>query len=695
MKKQVFFLIAILLCTGANLPYAGAGEKRPVGTDFFGEVKMISNLKEKNGNIYFIIKQADVEGNRYVSDLYQLDNGDVRPLTSTHDVSGDYYLLDDGSILFKNAREPKDRERIRKGEPLSVYFRLSPRMGEATEALRLPYNAGDMKFVDEQHFFFTAGYDHNFAQLLEQCGNDMDKALKEKEKNSIYRIFDEIPFWANGRGDVSGKRTHLYYYDGGEIKELSGTFESVGGLTLSDDRQTLLYTSTTYRDKAPRGNRLMRLSVAGLEAKDISPLKETASYGGFTFVSPDEAIFTANTHINEIGNASVCRLNLKTGKTDKLYGGDPYGVGNSIGSDVKMGNTPSGIRHDKQGFCYITTVADHAPLIHVAYKDASVSFISKGKESILEYLPHRDGFLTIAMTGNRATEVYYLDRKGALTPLTHLNDRLADDFNLITPQPLTFRNENGTEITGYAIPPAHCEKGKKYPAILTIHGGPKTAFGPGLFHEMQYWANRGYAVLFTNPTGSDGGGNAFADIKGRYGETDYRDLMTFTDEAIKAFGFIDAGRIGVTGGSYGGFMTNWIIGHTNRFKAAASQRSIASWISFSNTTDIGYTFIQSQIGGDAWTNHDGLWAQSPLKYADRVKTPTLFIHSEEDYRCWQSEGIQMFYALKYFDVPSRLVLFEGENHELSRSGRPQNRIRRLQEITAWMDRYLQESPSGL
>jgi dipeptidyl aminopeptidase/acylaminoacyl peptidase len=687
MKKHCVLFIALFLWSGIPASKAGESGKKPVDIDFFKEVKMLSNLKEKDGRIYFILKQADVEANLYTSDLFCLENGTPRQLTSSHDI-GDYYLTDDGSILFKNAREAADRERIRKGEPLSVYQKLTPQIGEAVEAFRLPYSAGDIKFIDDTHFFFTAGYDHPFAQLLAQAGNDMDRALKEKEKNSAYRIFEEIPFWANGRGDVSGKRTHLYYYDNGEIKELSATFETVGGLTLSDDKQTLLYTSNTFEGKAPRGNRLMALRTADLAAGDISPLTEAASYGGCTFLSADEILLTANTSLNEIGNAAFYRLNLKTKKLDKLYGGDPYGAGNSTGSDVKMGNVSSGIKHDKTGFYYITTKEDHAPLIHVAFKDAAVSFISKGKESILEYLPFKDGFLTIAMTGNKATEIYFLDRTGNLSPLSRLNDRLTEEFNIQTPLPVTFTNENGVKITGYAIPPANYEEGKKYPTILDIHGGPKTAFSAGLFHEMQYWAGRGYAVIFTNPTGSDGGGNTFADIKGRYGETDYRDLMKFTDAAIEAFSFIDASRIGVTGGSYGGFMTNWIIGHTDRFKAAASQRSIASWISFSNTTDIGYTFIHSQIGGDAWTNHDALWTQSPLKYADKVKTPTLFIHSEEDYRCWLSEGIQMFYALKYFDIPSRLVIFKGENHELSRSGRPQNRIKRLKEITDWMDTWL-------
>jgi dipeptidyl aminopeptidase/acylaminoacyl peptidase len=687
MKKRFLFLIAALVMANMQGLLAEMDNRKPVGPDFFKEVKMLSKLQEQNGNIYFIIKQADMEGNNYTSDLFQLENGNPRRLTSTHDI-GDYYLLDDGSILFRNAREAKDKERIRKGEPLSIFVKLSPQQGEAVEAFRLPYAVGDLKFIDENHFFFTAGYDHTFAQLLEQSGSDMEKALKEKEKNEAWRIFEEIPFWSNGRGDVSGKRSHLYYYDEGEITGLSETFETVGGLSLSDDKQTLVYNSVIFRGKAPRGNRMMCLKLSDLSQKDITPLEETASYGSFAFLSPDELLFTANTHINETGNASFYRLNLKTNQAERLYSGDPYGQGNSIGSDVKMGNTSSGIKHDKQGFYYITTLAGHAPLIHISYKDSSISFISKGEESILEYLPFKDGFLCIAMVGNQAGEIYFLDKKGGLMAMSSINDHLEREFNIITPLSLSFHNENGIEITGYAIPPANYEEGKKYPTLLDIHGGPKTAYGTSLFHEMQYWANQGYAVIFTNPTGSDGRGNAFANIKGQYGETDYRDLMKFTDIAIETFDFIDAEKMGVTGGSYGGFMTNWIIGHTNRFSAAASQRSIASWISFSNTTDIGYTFIQSQIGGDAWTNQEGLWAQSPLKYADKVNTPTLFIHSDEDYRCWQSEGIQMFYALKYFDVPARLVLFKGENHELSRSGKPLNRIKRLQEISQWMDTWL-------
>ena len=153
---------------------------------------------------------------------------------------------------------------------------------------------------------------------------------------------------------------------------------------------------------------------------------------------------------------------------------------------------------------------------------------------------------------------------------------------------------------------------------------------------------------------------------------------------------IDTARVGVTGGSYGGFMTNWIIGHTDRFKAAASQRSISNWISFAHTSDIGEMFGADQQGADTWKNVDKLWWHSPLKYANQCTTPTLFIHSDEDFRCPYSEGMQMYSALCEHGVATRLCMFKGENHELSRSGKPRHRVKRLKEITTWMDTYLKD-----
>ena len=164
--------------------------------------------------------------------------------------------------------------------------------------------------------------------------------------------------------------------------------------------------------------------------------------------------------------------------------------------------------------------------------------------------------------------------------------------------------------------------------------------------------------------------------------------MYFTKEMVKKYDFIDEEKIGVTGGSYGGYMTNWIVGHTDYFKAAVTQRSISNWISKFNTTDIGYYFVGDQVDGNPWDDTEKLWDNSPLKYANNVKTPTLIIHSEEDLRCDVNQAYQFFTALKYFGVDAEMLLIKGENHDLSRSGKPKSRIKRLEAISDWFERKL-------
>ena len=205
---------------------------------------------------------------------------------------------------------------------------------------------------------------------------------------------------------------------------------------------------------------------------------------------------------------------------------------------------------------------------------------------------------------------------------------------------------------------------------------------------MQYWANEGYFVFFCNPRGSDGKGNEFADIRGQVlVQWIVENLMDFTDAVLKKYPQISRTQLAVTGGSYGGFMTNWIVGHTDRFACAATQRSISNWISFYGISDIGTFFGTDQTAGDIYEKHDKMWQASPLKYADKVTTPLLFIHSDEDFRCPNSEGLQFLHSVGRQRCTGSDAGFKGENHELSRSGKPLHRVRRLEEITEWIKKY--------
>ncbi|MBQ6734389.1 MAG: S9 family peptidase [Lachnospiraceae bacterium] len=278
----------------------------------------------------------------------------------------------------------------------------------------------------------------------------------------------------------------------------------------------------------------------------------------------------------------------------------------------------------------------------------------------------------------------YLDGKR----ITRHGERFAKKYALQKPEKLFFKNKDGVEIHGWCLKPARFRKNGHYPAILHIHGGPATVFGNVPHHEMQLWAAKGYFVFYCNPRGSDGRGNDFINISGKYGSIDYEDIMAFTDRILKAYPMIDKTRVGVTGGSYGGFMTNWIIGHTNRFACACAQRSICNWITFEHTSDIGPVFTKLQQGAYTRDNMKSLWDKSPLKYADKAVTPTLFVCGDEDYRCYYADSVSMFTALQENGTPAKIALFHGENHELSRSGKPKNRIARMQEILDWMDHWL-------
>ena len=289
------------------------------------------------------------------------------------------------------------------------------------------------------------------------------------------------------------------------------------------------------------------------------------------------------------------------------------------------------------------------------------------------------------------SEIYLVHNPEKLQRLTYFNSQ---NLSTVKPLPLTITSRFDREaVNGYVLlPPDFRQEARaSYPLILDIHGGPKTVYGSTYYHEMQVWANLGFVVCCTNPHGSDGRGNKFADIRRAYGQQDYDDLMDFLDAVLKTYPQIDSKRLGVTGGSYGGFMTNWIITHTKRFQAACTQRSISNWLSFCGTSDIGYLFAtdQNKVKDFSLEDQKTLWEHSPLHYINNAVTPTLIIHSDADYRCPYEQGMQLHTALTALGVPNKLCVFHEENHELSRSGRIKAREQRLNLITHWFLQYLQ------
>jgi dipeptidyl aminopeptidase/acylaminoacyl peptidase len=279
--------------------------------------------------------------------------------------------------------------------------------------------------------------------------------------------------------------------------------------------------------------------------------------------------------------------------------------------------------------------------------------------------------------------------------LTHLNAAVWKQLNLVPVERVAFKGADGWDVDGFFMKPVGWEPGRKYPMILTIHGGPAGMYGFDWFHEFQVYASRGWAVFFTNPRGSTGYGEKFErGIELNWGGNDYLDVMNGVDAALAKYPWVDKDRLGVTGGSYGGYLTNWIISHTNRFKAAVTLRSLSNFISDDGTRDGAYGHADD-FTGDIFEKHDLYWNASPLKYAKNVKTPTLVLHSDNDFRVPIEQGEQWFRALRHFGVPSEIVFFPRENHNLTRTGEPKHLVESINWQVYWFDRYLNGNANAL
>lgn len=257
----------------------------------------------------------------------------------------------------------------------------------------------------------------------------------------------------------------------------------------------------------------------------------------------------------------------------------------------------------------------------------------------------------------------------------------------IEPEYFWATESDGTKVHTWCLLPRGADG--PWPLVLEIHGGPMSMYGYRYMHEFQCLAASGYAVVYTNPRGSQGYGRAFCEaIKGQWGDKDYRDVMAGLDQALHRYANLDRERLGVAGGSYGGFMVNWIVSHTNRFSAAVTMRSVVNRFSAMGSSDMGWLRVPQYGSQSWWENPEPYWQQSPLKYASAIDTPLLIEHQEQDQRLPVEQAEQLYSALKYLGRTVELMLYPGESHGMSRGGRPWHRVHRLKSLTAWFDQYL-------
>jgi dipeptidyl aminopeptidase/acylaminoacyl peptidase len=624
--------------------------------------------------------------------LAPASGGAARPLTAGPRDSGAQWSPDGRTLAFVRTTM-KDG----KPEPPQIYL-LPMEGGEARALTEMPKGAGGPVWAPD-------GKSIAFSSIT--LAKDFEKK-KDDAPESDVRVITRAEYRENGEGYQDPERPrHIWVVaaaDGIQKARAvtSGEFAELG-ITWSRDGKNIYFTSDRKKESyyEPPQGAIYEVSAAGGAIRKIAAIDGPL---GEISLSPDGRRLAFAGEINRgdgVAQRSYSEPDLfvtgvEPGSTPKnLTGKYDFDIAGGIGGDQAPprggGESRPVWSADGRSIFIRTSEEGRANIERVDSESGKVEPLTKGDQAVISYSATPDGSKMAALvsTPTNVGDVFVVNSaSGKMEPVTHVNAELFAKLNLTEPEMIWYKSFDGRRIQAWVQRPPDFQAGKKYPLILDIHGGPHSAYGYVFDHEFQWMAARGYVVLYPNPRGSTSYGQEFGNIiQYHYPGDDFKDLMAGVDELI-ARGWVDPQKLGVTGGSGGGVLTNWTVGHTDRFKAAVSQRSIADWTGFWYTADFSQ-FTSFWFRGAPWEQEADFKERSPITYIQNVRTPLMLIEGEADLRTPPADGgEQMFRALKYLKRPVVMVRFPGESHELSRSGRPSHRVERLEHIVAWFDKYL-------
>jgi dipeptidyl aminopeptidase/acylaminoacyl peptidase len=508
-----------------------------------------------------------------------------------------------------------------------------------------------------------------------------DDVAREARKSDV-RHYRHISYKFNDTGWFDDKRSHLWVVDAASGKDsqiTSGDDWNDTDPQWSPDSTQIAFVSDRTGQEFDGGHNT-DVWVIPAAGGTLGKISDHAFEDDLPRWSPDgrQIVFAGRTARREFPKLYIA--DAKGGAPSRLVADNL----DLIPGGLHWGPGPNRLRFES-GFKGTTQI------FGVDLTARTVAPVTHGERSVHAFdINEKAGLMTFLSNDfDRLDDLYvsHLDGGGE-RQLTHVNEKLWADLDLAKVERLPYKSTDGWAIDGFLVKPIGFEAGKKYPMILSIHGGPAGQYGVDWYHEFQVYASRGYAVFFCNPRGSTGYGQKFErGIVNNWGGMDYQDIMAGVDAVLKQNPWIDQTRLGVTGGSYGGYMTNWIVGHTNRFQAAVTLRSVSNFISDDGTRDGAYGH-EEDFKGFLFDDFDQYWNASPLKYAANVKTPTLILHSDNDYRVPLEQGEQWFRALKHYGVTAEFVIFPRENHNLTRTGEPKHLVESLNWQLYWFDRFL-------
>jgi dipeptidyl aminopeptidase/acylaminoacyl peptidase len=640
-------------------------------------------------NVVYTVQRIDRKTEKKYTNLWvaPTDHGEPHQFTTGDQHDGSARWSPDGKqIAFLSDRGDKEKR--------AQIFLIPFLGGEASRLSQIDGEIGDLSWSpDGKRLLCTVR--KMDAETLER-----EKDEQKKKLGVVARHYDRLFYKMDGYGYLPHERTHIWTVDSrdGKTKQLTehAIYDEVQPTWSHDGKQIAFASNRSENpDLTPDQWDIYCIPAGGGEFQKVKTSKGDKYLPSF---SPDgkwiaflgsegEGLAYKNAGLWIVpSDGSKAARNL----TEKYDVHVDSSTINDVGSPERMMPTWS-------------TDSKRIYFNSVLHGSAKLSSISVSGNDLRDEIGEGGVVGSFTFDREQKTLAYFYGRisdpvqiiaremnSGKERQLTQLNRKLLDGIDLGRVEEVWFKGPENNDLQGWIIKPPGFDPAKKYPSIMEIHGGPLTQYGKFFMHEFYYLASQGYVVYFCNPRGGRGYGEEHSKaIFGDWGRADYADLMAWADFMEKQ-PYIDPKKMGVTGGSYGGYMTVWIIGHTQRFKAAVTQRCVSNFVSMWGSSDFNWTFQQELGNKPPFEDLQNFWEHSPIAYIGNARTPTLVLHNEFDLRCPIEQSEQVFVALKKLGVESEMVRFPDEFHGLSRTGRTDRRIARLNHILRWFDKYLKD-----
>ncbi|MBA9084285.1 dipeptidyl aminopeptidase/acylaminoacyl peptidase [Fontibacillus solani] len=646
------------------------------------------------GAVAYVKQTIDQKNNDYVTQIrvVSLDGGDDRRLTDGEHDSAPSWSPGGKLLAFLRASEGIKQLYTTTVEDSSE--KSDPDTVKHTDLAR-----GVDNYVwspDGSFIAFTSRVEWNEGEAADG---------KQESKDLRGRVYERTTPKAEGSGWWDGLHSHLFVLElkSGRITRLTWGYWDAAAPVWSPDGEFISFITKQVKEQELDADLLHFADIYTIKRSGGEPVKITSSSLLITqfAYSPEGQRLALIASDRVYGSSSHNRL-----YTVPAAGGNPeliapeldVQLGNSALGDMKPAGSGQSLLYDynnPQLGVYVLGTRDGN--VHVYRIDETRNFdrITEGEEKdIYQYTLSPDGryFVVVALTAERPGELYRVDvRTGEELRLTRHNDEFFAGLQILTPERIAFQASDGIAIHGWLLKPFNLTQSEpvKVPLVLMIHGGPHAMYTGVFSHELQTLAAQGYAVVWVNPRGSMGYGQDFVKAcRGDFGGGDARDLLEAVDYVLSEFDFVDTTRLGVGGGSYGGVMTNWLVSHTDRFRAAFTHRSISNWLSLYGTSDVGISFTEDVIGGNLKDDAEMLWSKSPLAHAHRIEIPLLILHGEDDYRTPISQAEELYSVLKRYGKTTKLIRYPGSNHSMLKSGKPSLRVDSFEQVNAWFGQYL-------